>query len=500
MRIIQIIRRSPDYNVSAPRRKRTGGARKKNQEDNVKKTVRIFSLFLTLALLAAVLSGCTLFRRNAPGAAVTVTQTAAPTQAVIPTPVQTQVPVSTPVPAATPVSTPVPTATPAPTPVPTPTPTPTPAPTPVATPVPTPAQTASNLPRVTKSPTGETVPVGGKCQFVTRYENANWAEWHFVSPDNSRDIDYTVAEKEFPTMKIVNGYAKDMTLENIPEALNGWKVYCRFSNNYGSVNTDKASITVTGGTGNAAGTTTAANTAGLPKVTKSPTGETVNAGGSAWFVAKHQNAIWAVWHFVSPDGTRDLSYSDAAAVFQGLKIIGGDQSTLQLQNIPNDLNGWKVYCAFRNNAGSVNTDSAMITVSGAPAPQNAAAAQSQPSGTVIVAQNTSSGYTGSYVESVAGRGVMDITGSPALYKVHVRWSGSAYAYAEWDFSGTFSDTGILSYNDAVMTYYDMSNNTSRVVFRNGSGTLAYIDSGLYGVYWTEFRSDASADNTFFQKQ
>ena len=95
---------------------------------------------------------------------------------------------------------------------------------------------------------------------------------------------------------------------------------------------------------------------------------------------------------------------------------------------------------------------------------------------------------------------MDITGSPALYKVHVRWSGSAYEYAEWDFSGTFSDTGILSYNDAVMTYYDMSNNTSRVIFRNGSGTLAYIDSGLSGVYWTEFRSDASADNTFFQKQ
>ena len=464
----------------------------------------MISLFLILVLLATALSGCGLFRRNAPGAAVTVTptptllQTPAPTAASIPTPAT---PVATPVPTAvsTPVPTPVSTPVPTPTPVAAPVPTPTPAPTPVATPVPTPAQTASNLPRITKSPTGETVPVGGKCQFVTRYENANWAEWHFVSPDNSRDIDYTVAEKEFPTMKIVNGYAKDMTLENIPAALNGWKVYCRFTNNYGSVNTDKASITVTGGT---AGSTTGgtANTAGLPKITKSPTGETVNAGGSAWFVAKHQNAIWAVWHFVSPDGTRDLSYSDAAAVFQGLKIIGGDQSTLQLQNIPNDLNGWKVYCAFRNNAGSVNTDAAMITVSGAPAPQNAAAAQSQPAGTLIVAQNTSSGYTGSYVESVAGRGVMDITGSPALYKVHVRWSDSAYAYMEWDFSGTFSDTGILSYNDAVITYYDMSNNTSRVVVRNGSGKLAYIDSGLYGVYWTEYRSDASADNTFFQKQ
>ena len=368
----------------------------------------------------------------------------------------------------------------------------------MATPVPTPAQAASNLPRVTKSPTGETVPVGGKCQFVTRYENATWAEWHFVSPDGTRDIDYTVATKEFPTMKIVNGYAKDMTLENIPEALNGWKVYCRFSNNSGSVNTDKASITVTGGT--AGGGTAGGTTAGLPKVTKSPTGETVNAGGNAWFVAKYQDAIWAVWHFVSPDGTRDLAYTDAAAVFQGLKIIGGDQSTMQLQNIPTDLNGWKVYCAFRNNVGSVNTDAAMITVSGAPAAQNTAAAQTQPAGTVIVAQNTSSGYTGTYVESTAGRGTMEITGSPSLYNVHVRWSDGASAYAEWTFSGTFSDTGILSYNDAIMTRYDMSNNTSRIIFRNGSGTLAYIDSGLYGVYWTEFRSDASADNTFFQKQ
>ena len=464
----------------------------------MKNSVRIISLFLTFVLLTAVLTGCSLYRRNAPGSAITVTETAAPTptQAAIPTPVTT--PAATQIPAATPVPTPAP--TPVPTPVPTPTPTPTPAPTPVATPVPTPAQTASNLPRITKSPTGETVPVGGKCQFVTRYENANWAEWHFVSPDNSRDIDYTVAAKEFPTMKIVNGYAKDMTLENVPEALNGWKVYCRFSNNYGSANTDKASIVVTGGTGNPAGGTTGGNTAGLPKVTKSPTGETVNAGGSAWFVAKHQDAIWAVWHFVSPDGTRDLSYSDAAAVFQGLKIIGGDQSTLQLQNIPNELNGWKVYCAFRNNAGSINTDAAMITVSGAPAPQNTTSAQSRPSGTVIVAQNPSSGYAGTYVESSAGRGTMEITGSSSLYQVHVRWSGSAYSYAEWTFSGTFDDTGILSYKDAVMTEVDMSTNTSRVIFRNGSGTLAYIDSGLYGVYWTEFRSDASADNTFFQKQ
>ena len=351
----------------------------------------------------------------------------------------------------------------------------------------------NGAPRVTKSPSDETVQAGGSASFVSRYQNAKWAEWHFVSPDGTQDIDYTVAENQFPQLRIFNGFANNMTLENIPEALNGWMVYCRYSNDFGSVNTDRAIITVIGGSA----TDTAA---ALPKVTKSPSDETVQAGGSAWFIAKYQDAIWAVWHFVSPDGNRDLAYTDAAAVFQGLKIIGGDQSTMQMQNIPTDLNGWKVYCSFRNNVGSVNTDAAMITVSGAPAAQNTDAAQTQPAGTVIVPQNTSSGYTGTYVEGTTGRGTMEITGSPSLYNVHVRWADGASAYTEWTFSGTFGDTGILSYNDAIMTHYDMSNNTSKIIFRNGSGTLAYIDRGLHGVYWTEFRSDASADNTFFQKQ
>ncbi|MDO4974279.1 MAG: hypothetical protein Q4E38_08725, partial [Eubacteriales bacterium] len=65
----------------------------------------------------------------------------------------------------------------------------------LVTPVPTPAPTPvpSNYPVVTKDPTDETVTVNGKCQFVTRYENAKWAEWHFVSPDGTRDLTYLQA-------------------------------------------------------------------------------------------------------------------------------------------------------------------------------------------------------------------------------------------------------------------------------------------------------------------
>ena len=81
----------------------------------MKSTVRIFCVLLILAMLTASLSGCGLFRKDAPGTAVTVVDTA--------TPVPSQAP------AQNPVATPAPTPTPTPTPTSTPTSTPTPQPT-----------------------------------------------------------------------------------------------------------------------------------------------------------------------------------------------------------------------------------------------------------------------------------------------------------------------------------------------------------------------------------
>ena len=164
-------------------------------------------------------------------------------QAVVQT-VANVAPTSQSTPEPTPVSTPVPTPvlTPSPTPLSTPVPS---SPTPVPTPVPlAPTPVSANLPRITKNPGSEIVEANGKCQFVTRYENADIAEWHFVSPDGTTDISYSTAQVLFPTLKIINGYAKDMTLENIPAELNGWKVYCRFSNTNGYTDTFFATITV----------------------------------------------------------------------------------------------------------------------------------------------------------------------------------------------------------------------------------------------------------------
>ena len=153
----------------------------------------------------------------------------------------------TPAPATpTPVATLAPTPTVAPTPESTPTPTPTltPGPTPVPAQVTVQPTPVSSPPKITKHPIAEVVTEGGSCMFITKYENAIWAEWHFVSPDGTRDLSYVSAQKEFPTLTIINGHTKDLKLENMPLALNGWNVYCRFSNNSGVAKTNTALITV----------------------------------------------------------------------------------------------------------------------------------------------------------------------------------------------------------------------------------------------------------------
>lgn len=136
-----------------------------------------------------------------------------------------------------PVVTPTPTPTPVPTPSPTPTPIPTQKPTPGVMPTP-------SLPIITKSPTDEVVQEGGECYFVAKYENATIAVWHFVSPDGKTDLAYQAAQEIFPTVEIINGMYSTLHLKNVVYGLNGWWVYCRYSNNVGSVSTKAALISV----------------------------------------------------------------------------------------------------------------------------------------------------------------------------------------------------------------------------------------------------------------
>ena len=137
-------------------------------------------------------------------------------------------------------SKPVPTTTPTPIPTATPSPTPEPTKTPVSTP--TPVQIP--LPNISKEPADETVTANGSCTFTAQCDNATLAEWHFISPDGSLDVGYSVVQNQFPALKITGGNTKELKLEGVPELFNDVKVYCKFSNSAGSVNTSSAQIKV----------------------------------------------------------------------------------------------------------------------------------------------------------------------------------------------------------------------------------------------------------------
>ena len=130
---------------------------------------------------------------------------------------------------------------------PTSSPTTTPEATPTPSPTPTPTPTPS-LPVITKDPTDETVDAGGDCWFIADYSNAQYAVWHFISPDRKTDYRYNdpAVATAFPGLKIENGDQSNLHLSSIPAQMNGWGSYCEYSNNAGSVRTSAAVVYVKG--------------------------------------------------------------------------------------------------------------------------------------------------------------------------------------------------------------------------------------------------------------
>ena len=101
---------------------------------------------------------------------------------------------------------------------------------------------------------------------------------------------------------------------------------------------------------------------GIPVVTKDPTGETVNEGGYAEFVARANYCEKIIWHLMSPGGGTDILAQDAPSRFGGLVVTGLGTERLGLNNIPKDLNEWRVRAEFIGRDGNAWSASAVINV------------------------------------------------------------------------------------------------------------------------------------------
>ena len=230
--------------------------------------------------------------------------------------------------------------------------------------------------------------------FAAAAPNARAADWEYTFHGNVDHTEYFIitsnpADKireariysgEIPGMELNVAGEVTLGLAGVPSKVGSYTVFIHMETDHlGDVDI-KVTVNIN-----------PPLTSDTPKVTKDPTDETVKPGESAWFVAKHTGAILARWHFVSPQG-EDFTYSDdeVKQEFPQMKIVNGDQGTMQLQNIPLNANGWKVYCRYSNNSGTADTKSATITVQGAT--QNTAATPAAeaaaPAGTTTTAADT----------------------------------------------------------------------------------------------------------------
>ena len=97
------------------------------------------------------------------------------------------------------------------------------------------------------------------------------------------------------------------------------------------------------------------------KITKDPTGEILEEGGTAYFVARAENAETMEWEFADTVGVTHTC-DDTVRINAGLKVNAVSGDTLQISDVPLSLSGWKCRVVFKRGEVSLPTAYADITV------------------------------------------------------------------------------------------------------------------------------------------
>ena len=186
----------------------------------------------------------------------------------------------------------------------------------------------------------------------------------------------------------------------------------------------------------------------LVQITKSPTSETVEAGGSAVFIAYADNSTGIVWITVSPDARTAYDINNAPGAFPGLQVSGQGTSVLTLSNIPSEMDGWRIQAYFNGNGGPLYTAGAYLTVIPAGAGTNPG----------VPAMPGTSDSVESVTLSVARQAYSDITAYASSYGYSVgSMDGYAYSSAVGDFNVTVSNVKCRITAEFRAYYYSSSN-------------------------------------------
>lgn len=154
------------------------------------------------------------------------------------------------------------------------------------------------------------------------------------------------------------------------------------SNNVQPNGGDSATIIDSNGNIISSGNGSSAYTGGKVVVTKNPTGEKVEKGGSATFTAYASSGAAPVWRLVSSDTLETIYAAGAGEYFNDVVVTGAYSNRLTLQNIPESMNKWQVEAMFDDGFGGyVFTAGAQITVVGSTA--NGTTTDKNPNGRAV---------------------------------------------------------------------------------------------------------------------
>jgi hypothetical protein len=211
----------------------------------------------------------------------------------------------------------------------------------------------------------------------------------------------------------------------------------------------------------------------LVQITKSPTSETVEAGGSAVFIAYADNSTGIVWITVSPDARTAYDINNAPGAFPGLQVSGQGTSVLTLSNIPSEMDGWRIQAYFNGNGGPLYTAGAYLTVlqpggwggtpsGGGSIPSGGGSTTPGDSVEAAVVQLAKQAYNDIYYQTSAagfsagsisnysylnGRAVFNVTLSNAKWRI------------VGEFSAWYDSASVYGYGPVHTVVYDLSGNT-----------------------------------------
>lgn len=195
------------------------------------------------------------------------------------------------------------------------------------------------------------------------------------------------------------------------------------------------------------------------RITKSPTSETVNAGGSARFIAYAENYTSIVWILVSPDARTSYNAAEGPAHFPGLIVTGQGTSDLCLSCIPAEMDKWRIQAYFTGSGEPQYTAGAYLTVTSPynPGPE---------------------GNTEAYLQALAKQA------GEELYQFATSLGYSVTNITNYTVSGTTADYNISFYNSRYtidaefQTHYD----------NTGSGS-APVRVNVYDAFHTIVRAE-----------